>query len=346
MTSPTASPDASMVIEPLDARDDAAMKAWHDTFLASHRHGRPYATPLMREELQARFTADLETERHLVFSGVVEGSPVAVGMCYLPMRDNLEQAFVEVHTHPDCRGRGHGTAMLDHLEQVARDHSRTVLVGEVAYPYESPADGAGTPSVDFVARRGYSFGLANVQRVLELPADEGLLRDLVAAAEPHHGEYTFRQFTGAVPDDLVDSFAAIIGTLLTEAPTGEIEHEPEVFDAARIRADEKVFAASGRTKFTTVALDPAGEVAAYSELVLPKYDPGRVYQWGTLARPQDRGHRLGLATKARNLLWAQHRLGQATLVTFNAEVNSHMVGVNELMGFRPVERVGEFQKRL
>jgi hypothetical protein len=95
-----------------------------------------------------------------------------------------------------------------------------------------------------------------------------------------------------------------------------------------------------------VAIDGAGEVAAYSELVLPRYDPGRVYQWGTLARPQDRGHRLGLATKARNLLWAQPELGTATLATWNAESNSHMVGVNERMGFRPVERVGEYQKRL
>lgn len=33
-------------------------------------------------------------------------------------------------------------------------------------------------------------------------------------------------------------------------------------------------------------------------------------------------------------------------MTFNAEVNSHVIGVNERMGFRPVERMGQFQKRL
>jgi hypothetical protein len=185
-----------------------------------------------------------------------------------------------------------------------------------------------------------------VQRVLDLPTDEDRLRSLVADAEPHHAGYTFRQFEGRVPDDLAESFARIIGTLVTEAPSGELEQEAEVFDVARIRADEEVFAASGRHKFTTVAIDGAGEVAAYSELVLPRHAPGHVFQWGTLARPQDRGHRLGLATKARNLLWAQPRLGTATLVTFNAEVNTHMVGVNERMGFRPVERLGQFQKRL
>lgn len=333
-------------IEQLDATDPAAMAAWHETFLASHRHERPFATPLMLEEMQARFVAGLEAQRYLAFSGLVGDEVATVGMCYLTMRDNLGQAYVEVQTRPDLRGRGFGSRVLDHLEQVARDHGRGVLLTEVTYPYDAQADGVGTPYAEFARRRGYTFGLGNVQRVLDLPVDEGTLRRLVAEAEPHHPAYTFRQFVGRVPDDVVESFGAVLGTLLTEAPTGEIEREAEVFDAARIRADEKVFEESGRTKFTTVALDRTGEVAAYSELVLPRHDPGRVYQWGTLARPRDRGHRLGLATKARNLLWAQRELGEATLVTFNAESNRHMVAVNEILGFRPVERVGEFQKRL
>lgn len=335
-----------MRIEQLDAHDAAAMKAWHDTYLHSQRHLRPFATPWMLEEMRAQLTADLDAERNLAFSGLVEGAVACVGTCYLPMRDNVDQAHVEVQTHPAFRGRGLGSAMAGHLEQVASDHGRKVLLTQIAYPYDAPADGVGTADSDFATKRGFTFGLGNVQRVLELPVDEKLLGDLVAEAEPHHRGYTFRRFAGRIPDDIVDSFAAILGTLMTEAPTGEIERETEEFDAGRIRADEKVFEESGRTKFTTVALDAAGEVAAYSELVLPRYDPGRVYQWGTLARPQDRGHRLGLATKARNLLWAQARLGDATLVTYNAEANRHMIRVNEQLGFRPVERVGEFQKRL
>jgi GNAT superfamily N-acetyltransferase len=333
-------------IDRLDAHDPEAMKAWHDTFLVSSLHGRPHATPKRLEEMRADFTADPHSIQHLAYTGVVDGEVATVGMCYLTMQDNLDQAFVEVQTHPAWRGRGHGSAMVEHVEQVARDHGRSVLLAEAAYPHEAPQDGAGTPYADFATRRGYTFGLGNVVRALDLPTDEDLLSRLVAEAEPHHRDYTFRQYTGRHPDDLVDSFAAIIGTLMVEAPSGEIEREAEAFDAARIRADELVFEASGRTKFTTVALDRAGEVAAFSELVLPKHDPGRIYQWGTLARPQDRGHRLGLATKARNLLWAQPSLGEATLITFNAEVNRHMIGVNEQMGFRPVERIGEFQKRL
>jgi GNAT superfamily N-acetyltransferase/RimJ/RimL family protein N-acetyltransferase len=335
-----------MIIERLDPADDAAMAAWHDTFLASHRHRRPHATPLMREELRARLLSGGDATLHLAYTGLVDGEVAAVGMCYLGLRDNRDQAYVEVQVHPAHRRRGRGSAMLDHLEAVATVHGRSVLLTEVSYPYDAPADGAGTPYVAFACGRGYALGLGDVVRVLDLPVPGARLRALAEEAEPHHRDYTFRQFQGPVPEDLVDSYAAILGTLLTEAPTGDIEREPEVFDAARVRAEERVLDESGRTRFTTVALDPAGEVAAYSELVLPRHDPGRAFQWGTLARPQDRGHRLGLATKARNLLMAQPRLGEVTLVTYNAEVNEHMVAVNDRLGFRPVERLGEFQKHL
>jgi hypothetical protein len=61
--------------------------------------------------------------------------------------------------------------------------------------------------------------------------------------------------------------------------------------------------------------------------------------------PGHRGHRLGLATKVHNLRWLQreHRV-PATLVTTNAEVNTHMVSVNDSLGFRPVERMVDYYR--
>jgi hypothetical protein len=59
-----------------------------------------------------------------------------------------------------------------------------------------------------------------------------------------------------------------------------------------------------------------------------------------------RGHRLGLATKAVNLRAVQAVRKDLTLVTTqNAEINDHMVAINELMGFRPMEVQAEFVKR-
>ena len=334
-------------IRPVRADDDRALQAWHATYLASVIHGRTYATPYMLEEIRAEIAPGNPGELTEVFAGVADGEVVVTGQISLPLMDNTTMAFIDVQTRPDVRGRGHGSAMLDHLTALARQHARTVLVVELVYPYDAPSDGSGEANVDFATRRGFTLAISDVQRVLDLPADEQLLQRLVDEAAPHHTDYAMRQFRGRVPDDIRASFGELIGALAVEAPMGELELEPEVFDEARMAADEAKFEASGRTKYTTVAVARDGTVAAYSELVVPKHDPGRVYQWGTLALPAHRGHRLGLATKARNLLWLQReRPDLRILSTYNADVNAHMIEVNERMGFRPVERLGEFQKKL
>ena len=336
-----------MDIVALDARDAAQLASWHATYHAATVFGREYSTPWMLEEMRAELLADNPGERMLGFCGYDDGRLVTAGSIVLPLMDNQHLAHVEVETHPDHRNRGHGSQMLDHLAEVARGHGRRTLVAEAATPYDGPADGSGHPNADFLLQRGFRCAISDVMRVLDLPADTARLRRLADEAAPYHSGYTVRQFAGPVPDDIIESFGALIGALSVEAPTGDLDLERELFDPARIRADEEVFRASGRTKYTTVALAPDGAVVGYSELVVPEHDPGRVYQWGTLVLPGHRGHRLGQATKARNLLWLQAERGDLTLlVTYNAEVNAHMIAVNEAMGFRPVERLGEYQRHL
>lgn len=337
----------TMVINALDATSRAELKAYHDCYYASHMLGREIGTPWMLAEMRADFLTENPGQKTLGLVGVVDGVVAGVGWLGLPLKDNLHMAWVELHTHPDHRNRGHGSAMLERLVDVAREHGRRTLTVEPSYPYDCPSDGAGHPDVEFLRRRGFTLGIGDVMRVLDLPADSTVLGRLVREATPHHRDYDIAQFVGAVPDGIIDSFGELVGSLMTEAPFGELELEPEVIDAERIRANERVLEESGRTRYTTVAIAPDGSVAAYSELVLPGHDPGRVYQWGTLAHPDHRGHRLGLATKARNLLWLQReREDVRLLVTYNAEVNRHMIGVNEAMGFRPVARMGEFQRQL
>ena len=110
---------------------------------------------------------------------------------------------------------------------------------------------------------------------------------------------------------------------------------------------EALLARQGRRKYNTVALDEHGDVVACTDIATTVHEPGRAYQWGTLVRPDARGHRLGLAVKVANLrLLATQRPDLTELITYNAEVNSHMVAVNDRLGFRPVAWLGEFQKRL
>ena len=338
-----------MRISPLDATDPQAMAAWHAAYLAADTHGRAHPTPWALEEMRADLTGGRTGERTLAFALDVDGveGPVACGIVELPMKENLTTSYGHVLVPPDQRRRGYGSSMLDHVLDVAREHGRARMVTSVHTPYDGPADGSGHPDREWAGRRGFELDISNVVRLLDLPIPDERLEELAAHAAPHHRDYTLRRFRGPVPDDIVEDFGRLVGTLMVEAPTGQVEREHEDMDLERIRSDEAVFEASGRVKYTTVAVAPDGELAAYTELVVPRYDPAHVYQWGTLVLPAHRGHRLGLATKVHNLRWLQQEVPErAALMTFNAEVNAHMVAINEALGFRPVEREVELVRSL
>ena len=136
--------------------------------------------------------------------------------------------------------------MLAFLEQRAVAEGRTLLNTETFYPGDAPTDGAGHDNADFLTHRGYVFGLGDVHRRLELPADPALLDRLADEAAPHHAAYETRTWRGRVPDELVESFATINASLMTEAPVGEVEREPEVADVAVLREEEAFRERQGR----------------------------------------------------------------------------------------------------
>ncbi|HET9498644.1 MAG TPA: GNAT family N-acetyltransferase [Marmoricola sp.] len=337
----------ALQVRPLDPFDDHQMRAWYDVYRASETHGRKYHGAFAHEEVRAAFRFQQQTVVQNPLSAWLDGRIVGVAGCSVPMRDNLRQAQVSVGVHPDRWRQGVGTALLHDLERIARDAGRTVLVGETSYPYDGPADGRGTPGVEFATAHGFTLGLGDVQRVLDLPVASSRLDALAASVAAKHEGYTFRQVTSPVPDDIALALGELRAGVDSEAPMGEIEREPELVDLDRIREDEAAMAEMGRVRYATVAFAPDGSPAGYTEYVVPEHDRPWIFQWGTLVWREHRGHGLGLATKVRNTAWVQREHPDRTVVrTWNADVNAPMIAVNEAMGFRPVDRLGEFQKRL
>jgi GNAT superfamily N-acetyltransferase len=333
-------------INEVDPFDDDAVRAWHDVHLRSETHDREWANPWQLPEVLAELRSPGKRRRLLPFAGTVDGVLVTSGALSLPLLDNLRSATVIVNTDPTRRNEGFGSAMLSHLERLAAAEGRHLVNAEAFYPYDGPADGAGHPHVDFLTRRGFVFGLGDVHRVLDLPLDDVLLDALADAAAPHHAAYRLEAFSGTVPDSIVASFTAIESSLMAEAPSGEVEREAEVVDVEVFREGEAMRAGQGRRAYHSVALDEAGEVVAFSTVMTSEHSPGRCFQWGTVVRADHRGHRLGIAVKVANLRLLQREdPSQRGLFTYNAEVNEHMVAINDLLGFRPVERLGELQKR-
>ena len=335
-----------MEILELDPYDDPSVTAWHGVFERSQSDGREYPNPWRLAEVVAELREPGRRRRFLAFSGIVDGTVVCAGAMSLPQLDNRTTAVVAVDTEPALRRQGYGAAMLTHLEERAAAEGRTLINTETFYPYDAPADGAGHDNADFLTHRGFGFGLGDVHRRLALPVDPALLDALAAEAEPHHASYRIQTWRGRVPDDLVASFAPINASLMTEAPVGEIEREPETVDVGALREEEALREAQGRVGYTAVAVDSDGEVRAFTTIMTTVHEPGRCYQWGTVVERAHRGHRLGVAVKVANLrALVQHDPPLRELFTYNAEVNAHMVAINDALGFETVERLGEFQKR-
>ncbi len=337
----------SLEIREVPVGDEALFAEWHATVLAANEHevGRFHSCWTLPE---TRVAMEASSRRwSAAYVGLDDSRVVVSGLVGTPLLDNLDAAEVEVHTLPQARRRGHAGAMLRVLEDVSRSRGRSRLDAAATYPHAAGPAGVGVPSVAFAQRQGYHFGLVDIVRELTAPVPDALLDELAAEAAPHHAAYELRSWVGDVPDELALGWMTLTASLMTEAPAGEIEREPEVVDVAALREGEALTARMGRTRYNTVALDRAGEVVAYTDLVTTVHEPGRAYQWGTLVRRADRGHRLGLAVKAANHAQLQRLRPDITRVTtMNAEVNAHMVGVNERLGFQSVARLAEFQKRL
>jgi len=339
---------SELVITDLDPFDREEFDEFHAVFEAAQVFGREAtATPWEREELRAAMQEEATRRFRHGICGRVDGRMVAIGTVEGRLLDNLDKCELQVDVLPDERRKGYGSELIARCEEVARARGRTTALAFVDWPFDGHPEGDGDAGVEFARRHGYAIALVEIQRRLDLPVEDATLDRLAASAAEKHVGYTLRSWSGPVPEDLLQGWAEVTSSLMTEAPTGDIDREPETADPAVVREAEALAFKQGRELYATAALDEHGTVVAYTNFGVNTEGSPRAYQWGTLVRPEHRGHRLGIAVKVANLRQlqvARPDLGQ--VITWNAEVNEHMIGVNEAMGFVPVERSGEVQKFL
>jgi hypothetical protein len=147
------------------------------------------------------------------------------------------------------------------------------------------------------------------------------------------------QWVDRAPRELYDDLAALMALMSTDVPLGELDWEPEVWDAARWLAKEDNAVTQGRLRYATAARDKrTGRLAGYTDIGVNPRLPEYAGQWDTIVAGAHRGHRLGLLMKAANLQRLRaSRPDVRWLNTWNADSNAHMVGINERLGFRPME---------
>lgn len=222
--------------------------------------------------------------------------------------------FGEVQVVPSRRRRGIGSALLDAL--VAR--ARELGLEQVHGHHTTPAGAA------FCARAGAVDGQRDVRSLLRL-ADATL-------PEPELPDgWSFVTWTRRAPDELIDSYARARAAL-DDAPTPDgIEFPVET--AATLRDQEAALERRGREGRVTVAVDPQGEVGAFTEVRLTPGAP-LAFTEDTATVATRRGQGLATAVKLESLrrLRADHPTVEV-LTTMNAEDNRAMRSVNERVGF-------------
>jgi len=315
-------------IEQVDLTDTEKIRECFEVSLAAQRADEPEGPWFTERPFGGWLTVGWDGDPREVWLAVDQGSAAGWYRLSLPSRENLDQAGLTLVVHPAERRRGLGLALLRHAAGRAAAHGRAVLNGGARN---------GSPGEAFARSVGAKAGLVEVQRVLELSRlEQGKLARLRGPAELAAGGYSLESWAGPIPEELLGDVAVLYNAMADAPRDPEIAHEE--WDAQRIREGVNDLRPHyGLRHYTVVARHAdTGELAALSEIAVDPANPGWGFQMNTVVIRKHRGHRLGLLAKIAMMeLLATTEPQLERISTWNAEVNEHMIAINEAMGYAP-----------
>jgi RimJ/RimL family protein N-acetyltransferase len=137
-----------------------------------------------------------------------------------------------------------------------------------------------------------------------------------------------------IPEEFLGD-VAVLYNAMGDAPR-DPETAREEWDAQRVREGINGLRPHyGLRDYTVVARhDDTGELAALTEITVDPANPGWGFQMNTVVTRKHRGHRLGLLVKLAMMgLLATTEPQLERITTWNAEVNEHMIAINEAIGY-------------
>ena len=307
------------------------------------------------------YLQDNTHEEKRIYLALVDDTVVGTALLAWQLIPDTRVTYFSLDVAPAFRTQGIGTALLAQVEADSRADGRPVL--QVGAVHEAIAEsemlpaptGFGAvpladPGVRFLQHHG--FQLEQVYRVstVELPVAADVLATYEEQAWAKAGDdYRVVTWHGDTPEQWRADVAELVSRLATDAPTGNLEVEPEPWDAERVRQNDERRRKSGRLQFAAVVEHiPSGKLVAFNGVSVPLDDPTRpAHQGITLVLKEHRGHRLGMLVKVANMREVMANRPQIPfIITDNAEENRPMLDVNEAVGFKPVAYEGAWQKTL
>jgi RimJ/RimL family protein N-acetyltransferase len=320
-----------------DERDLAAVLALRE---ASRLVDAPHRLGDTRSSLLARLRHGWDGDPPvLALARDERARPVGLITVSLPHWDNTHVGSVGVTVDPALRRRGLGRELFEIGLARVRDGGRRVVLG---HGYDGPA------VTGFATALGMERVLRLAQRRQDLrTADWAMLEREDAAAQARAKDYELVRVAGATPEELLPAVVTMTAAI-NDAPLDGLDLEDEVFSPERIRAYEHATLARGHRFYRLVARRrDTGELAGHTVVTVDRERPWWGEQDDTSVVRAHRGHRLGVLLKIGMLRWLAEEEPQLhTVDTTNAASNSHMIRVNELIGYRLIAESSEWQRRL
>jgi GNAT superfamily N-acetyltransferase len=326
-------------IDPL-AIDDATaeeMAAVSNEAVAVDGHDVPTVGPALAAML--RYRSDNRPVDGVWLATSDDGELVGWATLELPMWDNPEMAALSCSVRPSARGKGVGTALLGLQSEAAQEAGRNLLM---TFVYRDSATSRlllehGFEVAQLTAMRRLAPKQLNFRRI------EALALEAATAAS----DYDIVELDGPTPEPLLLAMSTLFEAI-NDAPVDGASLEAMAYPVERVRSYEAAMAARRQHVYRLLARHRRTEEwAGLTILCVDELRPGVAKQEDTSVVPAHRGHRLGLLLKARMLLWMRERHPElATIDTWNADTNTHMIAVNEALGCTVVARAYLLQRRL
>jgi GNAT superfamily N-acetyltransferase len=324
-------------ITPVDPADPAVVLAYVGVRNAVSAVDAPWLHPMTLHSATCDLTYGWDGEPDTAYLATEDEVAVAAGTLSTTEWDNLHLAWLGVKVHPDHRRRGLGGLLLERLVADARARGRSSFGSDA---WDRPG------FAEFATAHGFEAKSRAINRRQVLAdVDHGEVRRRHDQALAAAGDYEIVRRAGATPEAELEALAAMTASI-NDAPTDDLDIEDEVFTGERIRLYEEAQAARGDRLYRVFVRHRAtGELAGHTVVVVDGERPAIGHQHDTSVVGSHRGHRLGLLLKADMNLWLREVEPQLeTIDTWNAESNDHMIGVNELLGYRVLGREIEYQR--
>lgn len=318
-------------IEQIDTRrvPEATLRVMHGLYGLAEQEELPGdpPTPLERRVLEWRHRPESEdAPRWLLWDG---DELIGMGIVWIDLEQNLENAFARAWIRPDRRGEG--------------------LFRTIAGPMLDLMDELGRIRVDTYVLKGASetalcerLGLRSVynekrSRLVMAAVDRDLMQSWVDRAPERASDYHLLTLRTPFPTEVVAPYAELQFQMNT-APMEDFEFEDEVITPERWLEREQWLADTKRELYAMVAVHTRTGVHAGSTSI--SYDPlhpVQAWQWETVVHPDHRNKGLGRWLKGANILRIlEERPDIRWIDTWNAGSNEPMLAINVAMGFEAI----------